>query len=237
MNVMLLTNKKGRPGTKITPVGLVMHWTANTGKGANAKANRNYFNSGVSASAHYIVDSEEILQCVPENEMAYHVGAKKYKTNKFGSYPNSKLIGIEMCVNIDGVWSRTYANSVKLAADILKRHKWTVANLYRHYDITGKDCPKMMIDDKQWDKFKFDVQKEIGPDIKVGTIKEMKPVIDYLGRWSEANIKRAIQLGIMQGYPDGSFKPAKNVTREELATALVNLHDGIVKEITTAIKK
>ncbi|MCG6197354.1 hypothetical protein H1215_09215 [Anoxybacillus sp. LAT_38] len=40
---MLLTNKNARPGTKITPRGLVIHWTANEGKGADAVANRNYF--------------------------------------------------------------------------------------------------------------------------------------------------------------------------------------------------
>ncbi|TGU66736.1 N-acetylmuramoyl-L-alanine amidase, partial [Mesorhizobium sp. M00.F.Ca.ET.186.01.1.1] len=41
---MLLTNPTARPGTKIVPKGLVIHWTANEKKGADAVANRNYFN-------------------------------------------------------------------------------------------------------------------------------------------------------------------------------------------------
>ncbi len=54
---MLLTNPTARPGTKIVPKGLVIHWTANEKKGADAVANRNYFNKPTTeASAHYIVD-------------------------------------------------------------------------------------------------------------------------------------------------------------------------------------
>lgn len=67
--------------------------------------------------------------------------------------------------------------------------------------------------------------------------KEEKPMKDYAGRWSEKDIDRAQQLGIMKGYPDGAFMPDKNVTREELAVALVNLHDVLLKEVIAAAKK
>jgi len=78
---MLLTNPTARPGTKIVPKGLVIHWTANERKGADAVANRNYFNKPTTeASAHYIVDDWQIVRCLPEIEMGYHVGAKSYKS-------------------------------------------------------------------------------------------------------------------------------------------------------------
>ncbi|MGC5326629.1 N-acetylmuramoyl-L-alanine amidase [Brevibacillus sp. SYSU BS000544] len=74
---ILLANKNSRPGTKITPKGLVIHWTANEGKGANATANRNYFNKpSTQASARYIVDDKQIVRCLDETEMGYNVGAK-----------------------------------------------------------------------------------------------------------------------------------------------------------------
>jgi N-acetylmuramoyl-L-alanine amidase CwlA len=63
-----------------------------------------------------------------------------------------------MCVNADGNWSITYKNSIQLTASLLKKHNLSVNNLYRHYDITGKDCPRMMIREMAWDKFKEDVE-------------------------------------------------------------------------------
>jgi hypothetical protein len=43
---------------------------------------------------------------------------------------------------------------------------------------------------------------------------------DYEGRWSEQAMRWAIDAGIMEGYPDGTFRPEKPVTREELAVML-----------------
>lgn len=73
---MLLTNKRSAPGVRITPKGLVIHWTANEGRGADAVANRQYFNRpSTQASAHYIVDDTQTVRCIPEDEMACRVGA------------------------------------------------------------------------------------------------------------------------------------------------------------------
>lgn len=171
---MLLTNPKSRPGIKITPRGLVIHWTANEKKGADAAANRSYFNNPTTvASAHYIVDDKQIVRCLPENEMGYHVGAKSYKPDaikQLSSYPNDCTIGIEMCVNADGNFQAMYQRTVGLAADILKRHGWGVDRLWRHFDITGKNCPAYFVGDdyarkytgltaaQAWAKFKDDVQ-------------------------------------------------------------------------------
>ncbi|MEL6866296.1 MAG: N-acetylmuramoyl-L-alanine amidase, partial [Bacteroidota bacterium] len=55
--------------------GIVAHWTANRSRGADAMANRNYFNTTDRyASAHYIIDDHSIIQCLPDHEVAYHVG-------------------------------------------------------------------------------------------------------------------------------------------------------------------
>ncbi len=159
---MLLTNHVTRPGKIIVPKAVVVHWTANKSNGADAQANRNYFNTtDRPASAHYIVDDHEIIQCLPEDEMAYHVGAKSYKPEvgaKLGKYPNDCTIGIEMCVNSDGDWDKTYSNTVELVADILIRHGWFINQIWRHYDITGKDCPKPLLDPGKWKQFLNDVQ-------------------------------------------------------------------------------
>jgi len=169
----LLTNQRNRPylRDKVNYAirhlkGIVAHWTANTSPGAHAKANRNYFNNTDRyASAHYIVDDHSILQCIPDHEVAYHVGAQSYKPDgqrimdDASFSPNYYLIGFEMCVNADGDWTQTYKNSVALAAALLRRYQFSTNDLYRHFDITGKDCPKMMIESAAWSAFKDDIQK------------------------------------------------------------------------------
>jgi len=145
--------------------GVVAHWTANRARGADARANRNYFNTTTRyASAHYIIDDRSTIQCMPDNEVAYHVGGRFYKPTgeairEDGLTPNYFLIGFEMCVNEDGDWDKTYARSVKLAQFLLNKYNFTVNELYRHYDITGKLCPDMMVEESKWQAFRSDVNQ------------------------------------------------------------------------------
>ena len=44
---------------------------------------------------------------------------------------------------------------------------------------------------------------------------------DIAGHWAEASIKELVGLGAISGYPDGTFKPDRNITRAEFVTALV----------------
>lgn len=55
--------------------------------------------------------------------------------------------------------------------------------------------------------------------------KKEEPISDYVGRWSEKAIKEALYDGVLNGYPDGSFQPTKQVTREELAQFYLNLKE------------
>ncbi|MFC5469010.1 S-layer homology domain-containing protein [Cohnella suwonensis] len=45
---------------------------------------------------------------------------------------------------------------------------------------------------------------------------------DIAGHWAEASIKQAVESRIASGYPDGTFKPNRTVTRAEFAVMLVN---------------
>lgn len=164
---MLLSNHN-RPRKKMVQLkGIVVHWTSNTNRGADAVANRNYFNTTHhAASAHYIVDDKRIIRCIPDDEIAYHVGAGRYtslgNSMRSGKHsPNFFLIGIEMCVNNDGDWRKTYQATVELAAYLLRKHNLTADSLYRHFDITGKECPKMMLEEKAWNAFKVKITNEM----------------------------------------------------------------------------
>jgi len=45
---------------------------------------------------------------------------------------------------------------------------------------------------------------------------------DIIGHWSEKAIRQAAQSGIAAGYPDGTFKPNRTVTRAEFVVMLMN---------------
>lgn len=57
------------------------------------------------------------------------------------------------------------------------------------------------------------------------------------GRWSAGSIDRVARAGLMSGYPDGTFKPAKALTREELASVLDRLmfRDGVFSDILPVV--
>lgn len=174
----LITNRKVRPALRnpqaytITHLRFIaIHWTANTDKGANAAAHRRYLQGLKSrfASAHYFVDDSSIIQTIPDNEVAYHVGdtsnggytdlgktlAKGFPT------PNYTGIGVEMCVNQDGDFSKTYSNTVRLTATLLLKHEMSIDDVHRHFDITHKHCPVPFLSNTEWNNFRNDVYYEV----------------------------------------------------------------------------
>lgn len=156
----LLTPGWGRPGKPMADTrGIVVHWTANLRPGANAIANRNWFESfrGYKVSAHYIVDDTRVVLCVPEKEIAYHAGTatKPGALALFGKSPNNHSIGIEWCVNEDSNGGETYRNVVGLCGDLMARYGWGPGNLLRHYDVTGKICPAFFVDDRWAERMGF----------------------------------------------------------------------------------
>lgn len=171
-----------RNGKRLTDCrGLVIHWIG--APQAKAEVIRRNFERQTTG-AHYVIDWNDghIIQCVPEDEVCYHVGANTYTTTKQGicgnANPNWYLVGIECCIgdrSIPADYAAAgrylelgrpsevqYAALVAFAADFLKRHNLTVDNLYRHYDITHKVCHVWFVKDKaRWAQFKADVRAEM----------------------------------------------------------------------------
>ncbi|MGO4374036.1 S-layer homology domain-containing protein, partial [Paenibacillus sp. MCAF20] len=50
--------------------------------------------------------------------------------------------------------------------------------------------------------------------------------------WATEGVQRALDNGILQGYPDGSFKPEGTVTRAEMAAIILRLMDYLQSEKT-----
>lgn len=241
-----LISGKNRPGTKIDAKYLVIHWTANTAKGADADANRNYFNrksrvvNGVhyelgsndkfrAASAHYLVDDKKIVRALPENEMGYHVGAKSYR---HPSCRNANSVGIEMCVNEGSDFVKMRANTIELAADFCQRHGIDPAtHMIRHYDVTGKDCPHFyVVDPAGWAQFKAEVIAKV-KGVKVDTVVVNVGSEDNGNKTLQANLNK---LGYDCGTVDGIIGAKTKAAIKALQKATGLDVDGIAGPKTLA---
>ena len=136
---LLTVNEYSRPGTELAQVnGIVVHYTANPG--TTAEQNRSYFESlaetgETHASSHFIIGiSGEIIQCIPCYEIYY-------ASNDSGKFTDE-----------------TYQSLVELVAWLMGRYELTADDVIRHYDVTGKDCPKYFVENSNaWSDFKTDL--------------------------------------------------------------------------------
>lgn len=155
---LLTVNEYSRPGTPLKKVkGVVIHYTGNPG--TTATQNRSYFeglaeSKETKASSHYIIGlSGEIVQCVPLDEIAYASNER-----------NADTISIECCINNDaGKFNdNTYDALVHLTAWLVGEYDLKISDIIRHYDVTGKICPKYFVEhESAWEDFKLDVEKYI----------------------------------------------------------------------------
>ena len=162
VKVNLLTpNEYSRPQIALEKVnGIVVHYVANPC--STALENRNYFeglkdqtgSKTTSVSSHFVIGLEgEVVQCVPLNEVAYASNNR-----------NSDTISIECC-HPDATgkfYDSTYKTLVNLCAYLCVEFDLKPEDVIRHYDVTGKICPKYFVDyPEEWDAFHKDVKNAI----------------------------------------------------------------------------
>ncbi|WP_026565877.1 N-acetylmuramoyl-L-alanine amidase [Bacillus sp. UNC41MFS5] len=167
---LIKVNQYTRSGKKLSAVkGIVLHYTA-TPK-ASAKNERDYFNGTCIAdkryaSAHLFIDKNEARLIIPLNEVAYHAhDHSRCYPDELGDNANLNTIGVEMCIEADGsIHKDTLARTVQVVAELCKMFKLNEKNLYRHYDITGKNCPAMWVSNPSaFTSFKASVANVLKP--------------------------------------------------------------------------
>ena len=147
---LLTINEWSRPGKKIKSLNyIVIHYLGNPE--TTADQNHHYFESlkdlqNNYMSANYIVGMEgEIIHCVPDDEVAW-------ASNNANSYS----ISIENCHPDESgkLTDDTYSSLVKLVAYLSEKYNLDRAHIIRHYDVTGKICPKWFVEHPQdWEDF------------------------------------------------------------------------------------
>lgn len=139
-----------RRGEKLEGLNnIVIHYVGNPG--TTATQNRNYYaNPDSQVSSHFLVGLEgEVLLCVPLDE-------KSSATN----HRNRDTISIEVChPDSTGKFTDvTYDSLVRLTAWLLEVTGLKETDVIRHYDVTGKECPRyFVINEESWEVFRADV--------------------------------------------------------------------------------
>lgn len=143
-----------RRGTPLSDINdIVIHYVGNPG--TSAQANRNWYaNPSSNVSSHFIVGLKgEIIQCIPLHEKS-----------SASNHRNSDTISIEVChPDASGKFNAaTYDSLVDLTAWLVKSCGLTVDNVIRHYDVTGKECPRYYVrNEDAWNQFKADVKEKL----------------------------------------------------------------------------
>lgn len=179
----VVKNKFSRPGYKLLDVlGIVLHWTANPG---GTDENHADFFDGADgggsryAGAHMFVDKDSATLIIPLDEVAYQANEKACRIARLkGSIKradgstyhgdaNVTTISLELCVEKDGtIHPDTIARAVKIVAEWCKKYKLDVNDIYRHYDVTGKLCPRPFVDNPaMFTNFKNNVQNILTPPV------------------------------------------------------------------------
>lgn len=187
---------------------IVIHDTANVGKGADALAHYKYLQTATRyGSAHYYVDDKQIIQTIDDDTIAWAVGDKWARKNATRSdVTNTNSVSVELCINqgIDKV--KAYDNLLWLTRYLMAKYP---SEVVRHFDATGKPCPSTWQANNwaQWWRFK-------------------KELVNMPSKWAEKDWKWAVDNHIT----DGS-NPQKECTREQVVCLLKRMYDLIKKEV------
>lgn len=153
---LLPINPYSRPGEALEEVnGVVVHYVGNPG--TTAEQNRSYFENLAQtgetyASSHFLIGLDgEIIQNVPLDEIAYCTGPRNVDT-----------ISIECCHPDDtGAFTQTtYDSLVKLTRWLMEEYRLDTDQVIRHYDVTGKECPRYYVQHPEaWEAFLEDLKE------------------------------------------------------------------------------
>lgn len=152
---LLTPNEWSRPQRPLEQIrGIALHWVGNPN--TSAEFNWRYFEQRKNGrdgygSAHCIADPHGIIRCIPDHEMAYHVGAEQYTEEalrRWGPYPNAFLLSLEMC---HPDWTGRFETATLFHARLQCAY-WCwrydlnpASDITTHYAVTGKECPRWFV--------------------------------------------------------------------------------------------
>lgn len=146
---------------------IVIHYTGTDG--ATAANEVKYFNAADrQASADYFVDFDGGIYAYnnsPATQYTWHCGGDLESAHHplFQICRNKNSIGVELCTKkVMGAWTfeqKTIDGAVALVKYLMQEFNIPADHVCRHYDVTGKSCPRVsgwgaVGGSAEWDKFK-----------------------------------------------------------------------------------
>lgn len=201
---------------------IAVHYTGNDGD--SGAANGRYFRDNiVKASAHYFVDDDSVVQSVPDDYIAWAVGGSKYADcgrtggGKYhGICTNANSVSVELCDTqkdgVSGFSEKTINNAVMLIKSLMAKYSVDTEHVIRHFDVTGKICPKPFIGNAAWESFKSRLESDTDMEeieklkVEIESLKtqlaEHTKVYNYITEmpsWAAETINKLYARGIIKG--------------------------------------
>ena len=230
---------------------IVLHYTANDGD--TARGNCSYFQgANRKTSAHYFVDENEVWQSVKDADTAWSVGGGLQGSGGHAYYrkcTNNNSISIELCsLIIDGEYVIPYQtgkNAAELVRMLMRKYNIPTDRVIRHYDVTGKDCPRPWVrNNGAWLRFKGKLKEEEAMtkeerqeyDQKIKALEgriyslEHPMIYNYIDEnmpaWSKEAVRFFCEKGVLAGTEEGLHL---NDTKLWLLTILYRALKSITK--------
>lgn len=143
-----------RTGIKLSDIyGIVVHYVGNPN--TTAQNNRDYFDKiDTRVSSHFVIGLDgEVIQCIPLHERSAASNNRNFDT-----------ISIEVChPDESGKFNDvTYNSLIELISWLSNEFSLDETQIIRHYDITGKICPKYYVENEdEWLNLKEDVKNKL----------------------------------------------------------------------------
>ena len=194
---LLKPGHRCRPGGSYKVLSITIHSTGNAA--STAKNERLWLDNPTNnrdASWHYVVGDGIVIQAIPDSEEAWHAG------NKEG---NRYSIGVEIIESGDR--KAVIATAAEFVAKKVKEYGLTMQGIKKHYDWTGKNCPRILIDPAyvkdgmDWKYFLKLVENNLNEDGDGEMEKEKRfQKIEELPEWAQGTIKKLVAEGkIVEG--------------------------------------
>ena len=203
------------------------------------------------AESSSVGDYIRIYQCVEDNNIAWHCGTS-------GAYVhprcrNENSIGIEVRpYKLDKSTARSAApadwyfppeivdNLVVFTQMLMQKYNVPLENVVRHYDVTGKWCPRPWMGDdtntyygtsgnEQWKKFK---ERLSGEELDMNIEEARKQLTscadtgDTPSEWARDAAEFCKRKGIFNGDGAGNYGWQQPITREAVAQILYNAFES-----------
>ncbi len=174
----------------------------------------------------------EIWESVPVTECAWHCGAKTYRHSECR---NANSIGVEICMNdrAGKIRQGSIDHAARLVRELMQRYRIPPERVLRHYDVTGKYCPRPMVDNPAlWQAFK---NKLTGVEAEQEESMKIYKHTTEMPEWAQGTFRRLIDAGVVKVDEKGEI--AVQESSVQPMVYLDRLCGGKIEELSDMVKQ